>query len=288
LTLMDGRAVAREVRAEVRRQAEAFLAATGERPCLAAILVGDDPASALYVRNKERACAQTGLASRVLRLPADTPWEVLERHLDALNRDPGVHGILVQQPLPPHLDAGRVVARTDPAKDVDGLHALSQGRLLRGEPGFVPCTPLGILELLRRYGVPLAGRRAVVVGRSVLVGKPVALLLLAEHATVTICHSRTPDLGAITRQADVLVVAAGRAGLLGPDMVRPGAAVVDVGINRVGDAVVGDVDPRVAEVAGYLTPVPGGVGPMTIAMLLRNTVQAAMAQRGLAGGGGGA
>jgi len=285
---MDGRAVAREVRAEVRRQAEAFLAATGERPCLAAILVGDDPASALYVRNKERACAQTGLASRVLRLPADTPWEVLERHLDALNRDPGVHGILVQQPLPPHLDAGRVVARTDPAKDVDGLHALSQGRLLRGEPGFVPCTPLGILELLRRYGVPLAGRRAVVVGRSVLVGKPVALLLLAEHATVTICHSRTPDLGAITRQADVLVVAAGRAGLLGPDMVRPGAAVVDVGINRVGDAVVGDVDPRVAEVAGYLTPVPGGVGPMTIAMLLRNTVQAAMAQRGLAGGGGGA
>lgn len=275
MTLLDGRSLARQVRAEVRAQAEAFVRHEGMRPCLAAVLVGDDPGSVLYVRNKERDCGRAGLASRVLRLAADTPWETLAGHLDALGADDTVHGILVQQPLPPQLDTAAVVARTDARKDVDGLHPLSQGHLMRGEPGFQPCTPVGVLALLRHYGVPLAGRRAVVVGRSTLVGKPVALLLLAANCTVTVCHSRTPDLGRVTREADIVVLAAGRPALLTADMVKPGAAVVDVGINRAGDALVGDADPGVAEVAGYFSPVPGGVGPMTIAMLLRNTLLAA-------------
>ncbi len=275
--VLDGRAVARRVRDEVRAEAEAWSRQSGVVPCLAAILVGDDPASVVYVRNKERECARAGLRSRVLRLPADTDWPTLAAHLDALGRDPAVHGILVQQPLPPQLDAGRVVGRTDPRKDVDGLHPLSQGRLMRGEAGFVPCTPLGVMELLRHYGVPLEGRRAVVVGRSTLVGKPMALLLLAAQCTVTVCHSRTADLSAVTREADVVVVAAGRPRLLRPHMVRPGATVIDVGIHREGDGLVGDVDPAVAEVAGAVSPVPGGVGPMTIAMLLRNTLEAARA-----------
>lgn len=277
MTLLDGRSLARQVRREVRARAEALRRDTGVVPCLAAVLVGDDPASVIYVRNKERDCARAGLRSRVLRLPADTPWETLAEQIDALNADQGVHGVLVQQPLPRHLDASAVIARVHPHKDVDGLHPWSLGRLLRGEPGFVPCTPLGVMELLRHHDVPLAGRRAVVVGRSALVGKPMALLLLQADCTVTVCHSRTPDLGARTREADVVVVAAGRPGLLRRDMVRPGAAVVDVGVNRAGQGVVGDAEPAVAEVAGFFTPVPGGVGPMTIAMLLRNTVRAAEA-----------
>ncbi len=285
--LLDGRALAKRVRAQVKAEAEAWSRRTGVVPCLAAVLVGEDPASVVYVRNKERDCARAGLRSRVLRLPAQTSWETLAAHLDALGRDREVHGILVQQPLPPHLDAGAAVACTDPRKDVDGLHPLSQGHLMRGEPGFLPCTPLGVMELLRHHDVPLAGRRAVVVGRSTLVGKPISLMLLAAHCTVTVCHSRTPDLGAVTRLADVVVLAAGRPGLLTPDMVRPGATVVDVGINRVGDTLVGDADPAVANVAGAFSPVPGGVGPMTIAMLLRNTLQAAQALEAVPAAGGG-
>lgn len=277
MTLLDGRSLAKAIRQEVKLRAEALQRRAGVVPCLAAVLVGDDPASAIYVRNKERDAGRAGLRSQVLRLPAETPFPVLAAHLDGLAADPTVHGILVQQPLPKHLDVGLVVARTDPRKDVDGLHPLSQGRLMRGEPGLRPCTPLGIVALLQHYGVELSGRHAVVVGRSTLVGKPLALMLLEANCTVTLCHSRTPDLGAMTRLADIVVVAAGRPGLLTPNMVRPGAAVVDVGINRVGEQLAGDVDPQVAEVAGYFSPVPGGVGPMTIAMLLRNTVQAAEA-----------
>jgi methylenetetrahydrofolate dehydrogenase (NADP+)/methenyltetrahydrofolate cyclohydrolase len=277
LVLLDGAALARQIRRRVRAEAEELRARTGVTPKLAAILVGNDPASEVYVANKARDCARAGLDSTVLRLPADTPWPRLQAVLEELGADPAVHGILVQQPLPPHLDPAAVAAHTDPRKDVDGLHPLSAGHLLRGEPGqgFVPCTPLGVLELLRHYDIPLRGRRAVVVGRSTLVGKPLALLLLAADATVTVCHSRTPDLGEATREADVICLAAGRPGLLRPDMVRPGAVVVDVGINRVGDRLVGDADPAVAEVAGAMTPVPGGVGPMTRAMLLHNTLLAA-------------
>ena len=285
MTVLDGRSLARQIRTRVATEAAALREATGVSPCLAAVLVGDDPASALYVRNKERECGRAGLTSQVLRLGANTTWDALHAELDRLGADAGVHGILVQQPLPPQIPVDAVVTHTDPRKDVDGLHPLSGGRLLRGAPGFVPCTPLGVMALLRHYDIPLRGRRAVVVGRSALVGKPLALLLLAADATVTLCHSRTPDLGAVTREADIICVAVGRAGVLTPDMVRPGAVVIDVGINRVGDHLVGDVAPEVANVAGALSPVPGGIGPLTIAMLLANTLEAA---RGLVRGGDGA
>jgi methylenetetrahydrofolate dehydrogenase (NADP+)/methenyltetrahydrofolate cyclohydrolase len=286
MLVLDGQALARQIRQRVRAEARELREATGVTPKLAAVLVGDDPASQIYVAGKERDCARAGLDSLVLRLPADTPWEELRARLEALGADPGVHGILVQQPLPPQLSAADAVAATDPRKDVDGLHALSAGHLLRGEPdrGFVPCTPLGVMEMLRHYGIALRGRRAVVVGRSTLVGKPLALLLLAADATVTMCHSRTPDLGAITRQADVICLAAGRPGLLRADMVAPGAAVVDVAITRTEAGLVGDAAPDVAEVAGALTPVPGGVGPMTRAMLLCNTLLAARRLAGLPAG----
>jgi methylenetetrahydrofolate dehydrogenase (NADP+)/methenyltetrahydrofolate cyclohydrolase len=211
-----------------------------------------------------------------VRLPADCARDRLVETLARLSADPEVHGILVQQPLPPQLDASEASALVDARKDVDGLTPLQAGRLLRGEPGFVPCTPLGVMEILRFYDIPVAGRHAVVVGRSTLVGRPLGLLLLHANATVTMCHSRTADLGAMTRQADVLVAAAGRPGLISPDMVRPGAAVIDVGITRREGGLVGDVDPAVGEVAA-LTPVPGGVGPMTRALLLRNTLEAARA-----------
>ncbi len=285
MTVLDGRSLARRIRSTVAVEAAALREQTGVTPCLAAVLVGDDPASAVYVRNKERECGRAGLTSRVLRLAAKTTWDALHAELDRLGADDGVHGILVQQPLPPQIPVDAVVTHTDPRKDVDGLHPLSGGRLLRGAAGFVPCTPLGVMALLRHYDIPLRGRRAVVVGRSTLVGKPLALLLLAADATVTVCHSRTPDLGAVTREADIVCVAVGRAGVLTPDMVRPGAVVIDVGINRVDDRLVGDVAPGVAEVAGALSPVPGGIGPLTIAMLLMNTLQAA---RGLIRGGDGA
>jgi methylenetetrahydrofolate dehydrogenase (NADP+)/methenyltetrahydrofolate cyclohydrolase len=269
-----------------------------------AVLVGDDPASRLYVGSKARASEEVGIRARTLHLPADTPEERLLATIASLNADDAVDGILVQLPLPPGLGERRALEAVAPEKDVDGFHPVNVGRLWLGRPGFVPATPAGILELLRRHGVPLAGRHAVVVGRSDIVGKPVAALLLREHCTVTICHSRTPDLAAVTRTADLLVAAVGRPALLGPDHVREGAVVVDVGINRItdpaeverlfpGDAarreqlarrgavVVGDVDfRRVAPRAAAITPVPGGVGPLTVAMLLANTLAAARARQG--------
>lgn len=277
MLVLDGKALAKEIRKQVRAEATRLRTEIGVAPKLAAVLVGEDPASQIYVASKERDCAKAGLESVVFRLPADTSWDQLRSLLDDLGADPKIHGILVQQPLPKQIDPALVAAHTDPRKDVDGLHPLSAGHLLRGEAdrGFWPCTPYGIMELLRHYGVEVAGRRAVVVGRSTLVGKPLAVMLLAANATVTICHSKTPDLGAITRQADILCLAAGRAGLVQPDMVRPGTTVVDVAMNRIGDRLVGDADPAVAEVAGAFTPVPGGVGPMTRAMLLSNTLLAA-------------
>ena len=271
---MDGRATA-EI---CRRQAAAEAAALREKgiePHLAVVLAGDDPASAVYVRSKERACLEAGIRSTVLRLPQTVSQRELEEAVLSLNRDAGVHGILVQLPLPAHLDEKRVLELIDPAKDVDGFHPLNAGRLLTGEAGFVPCTPLGVMRLLEEYGVDPAGKRAVVVGRSNIVGKPMALLLLRANATVTLCHSRTADLAEVTRQADILVAAVGKPGFITADMIRPGAAVVDVGISRVDGRLAGDVDPAAAGTAGLLSPVPGGVGPMTIAMLLHNTLQAA-------------
>jgi methylenetetrahydrofolate dehydrogenase (NADP+)/methenyltetrahydrofolate cyclohydrolase len=277
--ILDGRALAQRVREEVREEVEAFTARHGTRPGLAAILVGDDPASALYVRNKARAAGQVGIRSETFHLPARTPQRELLELVDQLNAREDVHGILPQLPLPEHLDPEAVFDRIDPRKDVDGLSPYNAGRLALGRPQLVPCTPMGVLELVRATGVQLRGARAVVVGRSNLVGKPTALLLLSEHATVTLCHSRTRDLALHTREADVLVAAVGRPRLVTADMVKPGAVVVDVGITRQGDRIVGDVDfDRVQEVAGWITPVPGGVGPMTVAMLLRNTVRAARLQ----------
>jgi len=273
--LMDGRAVAARVRAQVAAEVESF----GARVCLATVLVGDDPASHVYVGWKHDASAEAGIESRDHRLPAATPESELLDLVAELNADDDVDGILVQLPLPSHMDESKVTSSVDPAKDVDGLHPLNAGRLFLGEPLHVPATPLGIMRMLEEYGVELRGKNAVVIGRSEIVGKPIAMLLLAEHATVTICHSRTADLAAHTREADVLVAAVGRPGLVTPEMVKPGAAVVDVGINRTDTGLVGDVDPAVAEVAGLITPVPGGVGPMTIAMLLRNTLAAARHRR---------
>lgn len=278
--ILDGRALAARVREAVRREVESFVSRHGYGPALAAILVGDDPASALYVRNKARAAGEVGIRSETFHLPASTSQARLLELVDQLNQREDVHGILPQLPLPEHLDPEAVFEKLDPRKDVDGLSPYNVGRLALGRPQLVPCTPLGILELVRSAGVPLKGVRAVVVGRSNLVGKPTALLLLAEHATVTLCHSHTRDLASHTREADVLVAAVGKPRLVTADMVKPGAVVVDVGITREGSRVVGDVDfERVQEVAGWITPVPGGVGPMTVAMLLRNTVHAAQLQR---------
>jgi methylenetetrahydrofolate dehydrogenase (NADP+)/methenyltetrahydrofolate cyclohydrolase len=272
---MDGRVLAEKIRAQVAKDVEAF----GGSVCLATVLVGDDPASHIYVSKKHDASAEAGIESRDHRFPAATPEsDVLDLIAD-LNADDGVDGILVQLPLPDHMDEAKVTRLVDPAKDVDGFHPLNAGRLFLGEPLHVPATPLGVMAMLDEHGVELQGRNAVVIGRSEIVGKPMAMLLLARHATVTICHSRTADLGAHTREADILVAAVGVPGLVTPDLVKPGAAVVDVGVNRTESGLVGDVDPAVAEVAGYLTPVPGGVGPMTIAMLLRNTLTAAQHRR---------
>jgi methylenetetrahydrofolate dehydrogenase (NADP+)/methenyltetrahydrofolate cyclohydrolase len=275
--LIDGKAVAREIREQVRNEAAEFHARHGRAPGLATVLVGNDPASATYVRSKRRACAEVGIASFPFALPEETTMRELLGLVDELNRREDVHGILVQLPLPSHLSAQTVIAALDPRKDVDGLHPVNQGKLLQGVPGLRPCTPLGVMELLARTGVPLAGAPAVVVGRSTLVGKPTALLLLECHATVTLCHSRTRDLASVVRSAEVLVVAAGRPGLVRGDWVRTGAVVIDVGINRLPSGkLIGDVDFHTASArAAWITPVPGGVGPMTVAMLLRNTVQAA-------------
>ena len=275
-TLIDGKSLAATVRAE-QKNAIASLAARGVQPGLAAILAGNDPASRVYVRNKARACGDSGVRSEVHEFPEQVSEPALVECVARLNADPRVHGIVVQLPLPRQLDAARVLAAVSPAKDVDGFHALNLGALLQGRPGFVPGTPAGVMRLLEHAGVPLARRRAVIVGRSTIVGKPLALLLLQKDATVTICHSKTADLAAVTRQADILVAAVGSAKLIGADMVKAGACVVDVGINRLADGTLaGDVDfAAVKETAGWITPVPGGVGPMTVAMLIVNTVRAA-------------
>jgi methylenetetrahydrofolate dehydrogenase (NADP+)/methenyltetrahydrofolate cyclohydrolase len=294
--ILDGKKVAGEIREELRQQVEE-LAARGRRPGLGVVLAGDDPASAVYVRGKTRACEELGLSSETARLPADVTTDTVLQAIDGFNRREDVHGVLVQLPLPAQVDAERAVSSVDPAKDVDGFLAENVGLLVRKRTRFAPCTPAGIMELLRRSGVEVAGRRAVVLGRSDIVGKPMAMLLLHADATVTLCHSRTPDLELVTREADVLVAAVGRPGLVTAAHVKPGAVVIDVGMNRIrdpalaerlllperrarfaerGEALVGDVCyPEVSEVAGAITPVPGGVGPLTIAMLLHNTVRAA-------------
>jgi methylenetetrahydrofolate dehydrogenase (NADP+) / methenyltetrahydrofolate cyclohydrolase len=273
--IIDGKAIAAEIQAELAERA-AGLRAGGLQPALAVVLVGDDPASHTYVRSKLNTAQRLGIDSRDHFLPASTTQAELLDLVRRLNRDPGIHGILVQLPLPAHLDSREVLLALDPRKDVDGLHPYNAGALATGAPGMVPCTPAGVLELLRRTGVELAGREAVVVGRSNLVGKPAALLLLNENATVTLCHSRTRDLPAVCRRAEVLVVAAGRPRMVTGDYVREGAVVIDVGTNRVDGKLVGDVDAEtVRPRAAALSPVPGGVGPMTITMLMRNTLSAA-------------
>jgi methylenetetrahydrofolate dehydrogenase (NADP+)/methenyltetrahydrofolate cyclohydrolase len=274
--ILDGKAVAKAVRAEVAGRVRA-LRARGVVPGLVVVLVGDDPASEVYVRNKDKAAHEAGFAVRTLKLAATTAQAELEAHVDALNADPAVHGVLLQLPLPRGLDGEALLERLDPAKDVDGLTPSNVAALWRGTPGLVPCTPAGCIELLDRHDIPLEGARAVVIGRSQLVGKPLAALLLARNATVTVAHSRSRDLPALAREADVLVAAVGKPRLVRASWVKPGATVIDVGINRGADGrLYGDVDfDEVVNVAGALTPVPGGVGPMTIAMLLANTARAA-------------
>ncbi len=285
--IIDGTAIAADVRAEVARDVEAHVAAGGPQPHLTALLVGDDPASAIYVRSKGRAADEAGLTSDTIKLDAATSEAQLVEQIEALNADPAVHGILVQMPLPDQISVDVILDTISPAKDVDGLTPSSLGRLLAGRPAFVPATPAGVQQLLLRSGIDPAGRRVVIVGRSILVGRPLAALLAAKapgaNATVTLAHTGTSDLGAVTREAEILVVAAGRPRMVTADMVQPGATVIDVGTNRIdaperksGSRLVGDVDfDAVREVAGAITPVPGGVGPMTIAMLLVNTLQAA-------------
>jgi methylenetetrahydrofolate dehydrogenase (NADP+)/methenyltetrahydrofolate cyclohydrolase len=276
---MDGKALAARVRADVAREVADLKQPVG----LATVLVGEDPASAIYVSNKEKACVEAGIEPFHHGPPADISEEELLGLIGELNADERVTGILVQLPLPPQIDEDRVIRSIDPTKDVDGFHPTNAGFLLLGRPTLPPATPAGILELLREYEIALQGADAVVIGRSNIVGKPISLLLLAEHATVTITHSRTTNLAERVRAADIVVAAVGRAGTVTAGMVKPGATVIDVGINRLTGKVVGDVSPDVVEVAGHLTPVPGGVGPMTIAMLLRNTVRAARYQaQGLA------
>ena len=283
--LIDGTAIAQKVRDQVAADVEALVAAGKQKPGLATVLVGDNPASDVYVRMKQKACAKAGIESFGHRLPQTATQEEVEKLVAELNADPHVNGILVQLPLPSHLDEERVLRMISLEKDVDGFHPINIGRLAQKgrEPLFVPCTPAGCIVLLDEMGVPIRGANAVVLGRSNIVGMPVALLLVGRDATVTICHSRSKDLPGIVRQADILVAAVGRPNMVKADWVKPGAAVIDVGVNRVDDPtnekgykLVGDVDfDEVKEVAGMITPVPGGVGPMTIAMLLRNTVRAA-------------
>ncbi len=282
--ILDGKATAAEVKAQLATRVAA-LAAAGLVPGLGTVLVGDDPGSRAYVAGKHRDSAQVGIASIRRDLPASASQQQVEAVVDELNADPACTGYIVQLPLPPGLDALAVLHRIDPAKDADGLHPVSLGRLVLGEPGPLPATPRGIVALLRRFGVPIDGAEVTVIGRGITVGRSLGLLLTrrSENATVTLCHTGTRDLAGHTRRADIVVAAAGRPGLLTPDMVRPGAAVVDVGITRTDAGLAGDVAPEVAGVAGYLAPVPGGVGPMTRAMLLANVVDAAEQQAGLSG-----
>jgi methylenetetrahydrofolate dehydrogenase (NADP+)/methenyltetrahydrofolate cyclohydrolase len=274
--IIDGKALAAHVRADVATRVQA-LKQHGVTPGLAVVLVGENPASQVYVRNKAAACEAAGMLSRVIPLGEDTSEGELLDVIDTLNQDPAIHGILVQLPLPGHIDTGLVIEAISAAKDVDGFHISNAGLLMTGRPRFLPCTPYGVMKMLEAENVPLRGAEAVIVGASNIVGKPMAMLLLAAGATVTLCNSKTRDLGAQTRRADVLVVATGKPGIVQGDMVKPGAVVIDVGINRLPSGkLTGDVDfPSASQVAGAITPVPGGVGPMTIAMLLVNTIEAA-------------
>ena len=279
-TLLDGKALAQEIRAEIAEEVADFIQNNGAVPCLAAVLVGEDPASEIYVRNKQKACERAGIESQLHRRSADTTQDELLALVSKLNKEPDVHGILVQVPLPSQIDTRRVLKAVSPNKDVDAFHPENVGLLVQGHPRFLPCTPHGIQQLLVRNGVEIAGSHAVIVGRSDLVGKPLAIMLVQRaegaNATVTLCHSRTKNLPEITRQADILVVAIGQAKFVTADMVKPGAVVIDVGMNRTDEGLRGDVDfDAVREVASRITPVPGGVGPLTIAMLLRNTLTAA-------------
>lgn len=301
-TILDGIKIAQEIRGEVAAEVRA-MAVAGVRPGLAVVLVGHNPASEIYVRGKVKACQEVGVYSEKLTPPESAGTGELLKLIEGLNRRDDVDGILVQLPLPGHVDAKKVLLAVDPAKDVDGFHPMNVGFLSTQRPGLVPCTPAGVMEILKRSNIPVAGREAVVVGRSDIVGKPAAMLLLNANATVTVCHSKTHDLAAVCRRADIVVAAIGRAGMITRDFVRPGAAVIDVGMNTVtdeaefqrffarnakreetfrkkGSTLIGDVHPEVAEVAGALTPVPGGVGPLTIAMLMFNTVKAAKMRRG--------
>lgn len=280
--IVDGKAIAAAIHQEVRAEVQLLTERHGRPPGVAVILVGDDPASATYVRNKGKVCQEVGIRSLQLARPASISREELFDLIARLNKEETIDAILVQLPLPPHLNPREVTEAIDPAKDVDALHPINVGRLTRGDARVLPCTPAGILEILDRHQVEIKGRRAVVVGRSEIVGKPIALLLLHRHATVTLCHSRTPDLGAETRRAEILVAAVGRPRLITADMVRDGVAVIDVGVNRVEGRLVGDVDfDAVKEKASLITPVPGGVGPLTIAMLLKNTLLTYKAALGL-------
>jgi methylenetetrahydrofolate dehydrogenase (NADP+) / methenyltetrahydrofolate cyclohydrolase len=274
--LIDGKALAERIRGEIADEVREL----GEIG-LATVLVGDDPASDIYIRLKHKAAAEVGIGAKDIRLASQTTEAELLEQVAQLNGDDAIDGLLVQLPLPDHIDEARVIRAIDPVKDVDGLHPLNFGQLVLGRPTHVGATPVGVIRLLEEYDVQLEGARAVVVGRSDIVGKPAALLLLHANATVTVCHSRTHDLGAVTREADVLVVAVGQTAVIGPDAVREGATVIDVGMNRGDEGVVGDVDPGAAERAALITPVPGGVGPMTIAMLLASAVKAAKYRRGI-------
>ena len=276
-TRIDGKLISAQIREEIKQESRAFAARSGFVPGLAVVIVGDNPASQVYVRNKKKACEEVGFYSEVHALPADTTQEQLNALVDRLNGDDRIHGILVQLPLPAHLDETEVLLRIRPDKDVDAFHPYNVGKIMIGNPDFLPCTPAGVMALLERSGIDPAGKRCVVVGRSNIVGKPMAMLLLHANGTVTVCHSKTRDLGAVCREADILVVAIGRADFVGADMVKPGAVVIDVGMNRRPDGkLTGDVDYAAVEpVASAITPVPGGVGPMTITMLLRNTLTAA-------------
>ena len=301
--ILDGVAIALAIKQEVAQEVRA-LAAQGIRPGLAAVLVGNVPASEIYVRSKVQTCAELGIYSDLITPPENTTTEALLELVASLNSRDSIDGILIQLPLPSHIDSKILLDAVSPGKDVDGLHPVNAGRLQAGRPALAPCTPAGVIEILKRSGIPIASRHAVVVGRSDIVGKPAAMLLLQQNATVTICHSKTRDLGAITRQADILVAAIGRPGFITPEMVNPGATIIDVGINRIntrkefdhffagnarreasfakrGSTIVGDVHPAAFELAGAYTPVPGGVGPLTIAMLMANTVRAAKLRRGL-------
>lgn len=276
-TIINGKEISASIRAELKQQTEEFLQRHGFRPGLAVIIVGENPASMVYVRNKHRACQEIGFYSEVWELSAQTTQEELNQLVDRLNQDPAIHGILCQLPLPSHLNENEVILRIDPNKDVDAFHPVNVGRIMIGDYSFLPCTPAGVMALLKRSGIEIAGKECVVVGRSNIVGKPQAMLLLHDHGTVTLCHSRTKNLAEVCRRADILVAAIGKADFFTGDMIKEGAVVIDVGMNRREDGkLTGDVDfASVAPKASYITPVPGGVGPMTITMLMQNTLTAA-------------